>query len=457
MKKQGKMKSILTALLLIITLHSFAQKMKIVTLDETEIEISILEKIETQQLIKKFDGRPNNALRKEWTARTFLLSNQKVLVEFYDGQSALLESVTDLRKLDRIRFVKNNIWNLKKNISYQIKLTYQEGINILNSKKPKRLDQFKSEDPDFYDLEVYELSSGQILYLEKSKDSNLAFLYQDLKRLKSENESILEQDYKYHRYDEDEFQMKELANGKTFMDYEPNEHLIYPKYIKEVIKNHQLTKIESDIFVDRFSSFLYQSELGYFVLINAPNQPNGAGDQMLILNLRIYENLNQVREAQANYEKFKEIGFSSEHFYQQISDNYGKDFPDFVNGLIDSLPAILNIDANQLTLDDEGLKILDEALSWHATDEKLFDRWFPSVLAYYGEFYIKNKGIGKWTTSFDQKENVWIPYIILEDDSSAFDIFDFYKDLLEWPGGLKSAGDYSGFRSNLRKKFKNRN
>lgn len=451
------MKRTITFLLLLFAVNSFSQRMKIITEDQSEVNVLILKKPVTQQMIKEFDGQQNNTLRKKWTARTFVLSNKKVLVEFYDRQSALIENVNDFKKLERVRFVKNNIWNLKKNISYQIELTYEEGIMVLNSRKPTRLDRFKSDDPEFYNFEVYELPSRQILYLEKSKDSNFAFLYQDLKRLKSENESILEQDYKYHRYDEDEFQMKELASGKTFMDYEPNEHLIYPKYIKELIKNHKLTKIESNVFVERFSSFLYQSEYGYFVLINAPNQPNGAGDQMLILDLRIYENLNQVREAQVNYEKSREIGFSSEHFFQQISDNYGKDFPDFVNGLIDSLPFILNIDANQLTLDDEGIKILDEALSWNATDEKLFDRWFPSVLAYYGEFYIKNKGVGKWTTSFDQKENVWIPYIILEDNSSAFDIFNFYKELFEGPLELKWAGDYFGIRLNRRKKFENKN
>jgi hypothetical protein len=433
---------------LLCSVNIFAQKMKIVTLDQTEIEVSILKKNETQKIIKEFEGKQNNSLRKKWTARTFLLSNKEVLVEFYDGQSVLIKNVTDFKKLDRVTFVKNTIWHLKKNISYQIELSYEEGLRILKSEKPKRLTQFKNEQPEYYDFEIYEMASVQILYLEKSKESKFAFLYQDLKRFASDNYDIEAQ---YYARGDDEYEMQELAKGNTFMDYEPNEHSIYPKYIKEVIKNHQLKKIESKVFVERFWSFLYESENGYFVLINAPNQPNGAGDQMQILDLRIYENLQQVQDAQAKYEDSKEEGFTSEHFFQQISDKYGAAFPQFTKALIDTLPFILNFDSEQLTFDDKGIEIIEEALSWNAENYELFDDWFPSVLAYYGEFYIKNKSVGKWKTSFDKKENVWIPFIVLEDNSSAFDIFNFYKELMEGPSELKWAGDYFGIRLNRRK------
>jgi hypothetical protein len=97
------------------------------------------------------------------------------------------------------------------------------------------------------------------------------------------------------------------------------------------------------------------------------------------------------------------------------------------------LPKLLNFDAGQLGLDFAGLKIVDDAIKWNAVNQALFDKWFPSALAYYGQFYINHHKEGQWTAKFDSAENVWIPAVLLPDKTPAFDSNDFYKNMFEGP------------------------
>jgi hypothetical protein len=94
--------------------------MKITTLDKAQLEATILDEKNKNQLLQQFNGKQNNSLRKKWTARTYVLSDGRSLIEFYDRQAALINNVDDLKKLDRIRFVKNTVDFLKKNITYKI-------------------------------------------------------------------------------------------------------------------------------------------------------------------------------------------------------------------------------------------------------------------------------------------------------------------------------------------------
>jgi ribosomal protein S24E len=355
--------------------------------------------------------------------------------------------VDDLKKLDRIRFVKNTVDFLKKNITYKIELTFEEGNRIIQNEKLNRLSNLKIDMPEYYNFEVYELTAGQILFLDKSQNFKSATIYPDLKTLSSDNNTIQEQIYSS---DDDEYLMKKLASGDALLDYEPNDHLIYPKYLKDLIINHKLSPIEQMVYVADFFGNLYKSENGYYILVDEVNQKNGAGNKMRILNLRIYDSLEQVRQAQKKYEVFKNKEVTSEHFYQKISDKYGENFPKFVPQLIDTLPTLLNFDKEQLSTDSAGIDLVDEALKWNGTNYELFDTWFPSVLAYYGECYIKNKQEGKWTMYFNKESKVWIPEVKLGNGTSAWDWIDFYKDLYEGPIPLRWTGDWDGTRKEVR-------
>lgn len=441
-------------LLLFLTLTVstlYSQQMVIHTLDRGQTEVTILNEAAMRQFVIKFDGKQDDSLRKKWTARTFVLSNGKILIEFYDRQAALVNDLSDLKKLERIRFVKNDIDFLKKNISYKIELSAEEGNNILKSEHPKRLNNLKSDIPKYLNFEVYELSTGQILFFEKSDNSEKATIYENLKTLSAYNSTILEQIYGSK---DDEYLMKRLASGDALLDYEPVNELLYPKYLKDLIKNHRLALIEKKVYVALFYGNLYKSERGYYVLIDEKNQSNGAGNKMKILNVRIYQTLQQVREAQAAYEKFKEKGVRSEHFYQKFSDKYGEKFPDFVPNLLDSLPSLLNFDKAQLSYDSVGIDLVDEAFKWNSTNYKLFDTVFPSILAYYGYCYMTVKKEGKWSMYLDKKANVWIPEVRLNDGSAAWDWLDFFKDLYEGAIPLRSAGDWDGERQKFRERIK---
>lgn len=436
--------------LILITASSFSQDLEIITPDNSVVKVKILDDKAKKQLLTEFNGLQDNELRKKLTARTYRLSDSRFIVEFYDRQAIVVDNLNDLKKLNQVTFVKNMVWNLKKNISYKIELPYETGVEIVKKEKPKRLPEFKSELPKYSTFEVYQLPTNQILFVYKSDLSKYSTIYRDIKTLSSENSTVNEQ--YYGRYDE-ENPMRLLASGDDLSDYEPNEHLVYPKYVKQIIQSHKLSLVEQNVVVAMdFYGNLYLSEKGYYVLIDEENQKNGAGDKMSILTLRIYPNLEDVRVAQNEYKEFKNKTPQSQHFYQEVSDKYGEHFPEHVPSLIDSLPIILNFDREQLTLDDPGLEIIDEALKWNGTNFSLFDKWFPCVLAYYGQFFITHKSKGKWTVKFDNENRVWIPEILLDDNTSAFDSNDFYKSMYEGPIPMKWAGDFDQYRKDWRKK-----
>jgi hypothetical protein len=437
------MRQLLLIIFTLTALNSFSQRLDITTIDKTNILTTLLDSAAKSQLLTQFNGRQDNILRKKWTARTFLLSDRKVIVEFYDMNAVLIENVEQLKKLEEVRFVKNTIDFLKKNISYKIELTFEKGKQIIEADNPTRLSQYKSDMPEWFDFEVYKLNTGQILFLDKSENFKSAAIFPDIKTLASEKSSVLETVY---GSDDDEHLMKVLASGDRLSDYDVNDHLFYPKYLKDLIKNHKLTLVEQKVYVSDFFGNLYKAENGYYILVDEVNQKNGAGNKMQILSLRIYETLQQVKDAQAKYKEFKNKGVTSEHFYQKISDKYGEKFPTSVKQLIDELPSILNFDKEQLSFDSLGIDLVDEALKWHGTNYKLFDTWFPSILAYYGQCYITDKQDGKWSMYFDKESKVWIPKVKLTDGTSAWDWIDFYKDLYEGPIPLRWVGDWDGSR-----------
>ena len=448
------MRQIFLIIFALTTLNSFSQKLDITTINKVKVPVTLLDSVAKSQLLTQFNGRKDNTLRKKWTARTFLLTDGKIVVELYDKQAVLIDNIEQLKKLEEVRFVKNTIDFLKKNISYKIELTFEKGKQIIEADNPKKLTQFKSDLPEWYDFEVYELSTGQILFLDKSENFKAAAIFPDIKTLASENTSVLEAAY---GSDDDEHLMKVLASGDRLSDYDVNDHLLYPKYLKDLIKNHQLTLVGQKVYVSDFFGNLYKSENGYYILIDEVNQKNGAGDKMRILSLRIYETLQDVKNAQTKYQEFKNKGVTSEQFYQKISNKYGENFPAFVKQLTDTLPSILNFDKEQLSFDSSGIDLVDDALKWNGTDYKLFDTWFPSILAYYGQCYITNKQDGKWTMYFDKESKVWIPEVKLKNGSSAWDWIDFYKDLVEGPIPLRWAGDWDGSRKKMRNSIRTQN
>lgn len=420
--------------------------MEVVNPKGHKTEILFLDRIKTKALINKLNGKSDISLRKKWTARTFRLSDGKILLEFYDGQSALIQNEFEFKKLDEVRFIKNSIWNLKKNISYKINLPFEDGE--LLAKTATILKKYKSKVPNFHDFKVYEMDTKQILFLQLSEGEKSATIYPDIKTLASSNINI--QDIEYG-FEDDEYFMKELANGNSFDDYEPNEHLVYPNYLDKIISNHKLSLIDKDIYVSDFKGNLYESQNGYFILIDDVKQANGNESDLQTLELRKFNSIDEVRSLQKKFKEQTNRVIGSKHFFQHISDEYGNEFPNKINSLITTLPRILNIEADQLTIDEKGIEIADEAIHWNHFTNDSFNSWFPAVLAFYGEFYIQSKKQGKWQTTADKESNVIVPQIILQDNSVAFDVYEFYCNLYEWPIPLKIAGDFDGRNKRMRK------
>lgn len=114
------MRQILLTILTLTIINSFAQKLDITTLYKSQITTTLLDSTSSASILTKLDGKQDNSIRKKWTARTYKLSDGKILIEFYDKQAVLVANEDEFNKLDRVRFVKNTIDFLKK--TFRIKL-----------------------------------------------------------------------------------------------------------------------------------------------------------------------------------------------------------------------------------------------------------------------------------------------------------------------------------------------
>jgi len=445
------MKQILIILFCGLSTQLMAETLDIYIDGET-IKVDLLNKTEKESLLGNYNGQVRDDLFKEWTRQTFELNDSSIIIEFYDCQGARIKNEIQFQKLKNVRFVKNYIDFLKKNISFKYSITLEQAENL--KQMANKLD-LRSDRPDWYNYEILELDNGNILFEIDVKGQKAAFIYKDIKTLAADPEALpndgsdefIEQHYKGM----DEWTVS-LVSGNPMLDFEPNEHLVYPKDIEELIQNHNLKFVENEIYVSEFKSNLYQSTNGYYVLIDEVKQKNGAGNRMPILTVRIYENVEQLNKAKENYQKYLQIGFNSEYFYQNISDNFGVEFPKKVDSLINNLPQLLNFNPKDLTFDEKGIAIVDEAIRWNHNNYDNFNSWFPSVLAFYGKCYNEKKEPVKWTTKFDKKSGLQVPYLVDTKEEPIFEPGEFYKVLYEWPNSIMWAGDWDGFKKGLKNK-----
>jgi hypothetical protein len=412
-------------------MNANAQHMEIFTTDGNAVSVRFISDSEKKQLMHQFKGEVNEEFRKDATARTYLLNNEILLIEFYDRSGVIINSKEDFKKLTEVVFVKNYIEFLKKDISYKIALSKQKTKELLNSATKLR---YSSSMPDYYDFEVFQMSNGQVLFIDKGNSDEIATVYKDIKALASDRSEILGQ-----HYGTSDAWDKKFVAGDTMEDYSSNEFLIEPNEIQNVMINHKLELIERNLPLSHFHSDLYKSEKGYYITIEVVKQKNGTGSLMPILNAQIFKTISEVRNSVKEYSGFN--WHRSEHFYKQISDRYRDKFAENVDGLLLELPLLLNFDPNFLTFDEKGIEVVDEAIRWNHKNHSNFNRWYPSVLAFYGECLIKNKGEGRWESFYDDEEKIWIPKVILNNGSAAFDVMSFYKSLYEWPTPLMWAGE----------------
>lgn len=423
-------KCIVFIISLFVVSQMSAQNFSITTFDRTKIHTTLIDSTARVSLLDRYKAEQKPNLKKSGTARTYLLSDGRVVIEFFDRQGLLISNIQDFEKLNEVKFVKNRIWLLKKNISYKIELTPEQANHILNSEKPERL-SFESEVPAEFTIDVFQLRSGEILFMEKDKERQWTTLFPDLKTSASSVWGLYGQ---YHQqFLSEKAILTRLKNGDPLDDFEIKEHLVYPNDVGEIVQAHGLVLIESNIHVSEFRSNLYRSSKGYFVLIDDPNQIGGSGEKLQILSLSIHESIDEVKARERNYHYYKNNPRPPEHFYKQVSDQYGQDFIQHVPSLISKLTEILNLDPNQISTSNGSIPLIDDALSWVAKGDSNFDQWFPSILAYFGEYHIQNKPGCRWKMTFDPKGRVWIPEVILPNGNPAFDSNDFYKSMLEGP------------------------
>jgi len=451
MKNLSPIYPLLICLLWISSKPLFCQKIRLCLGRQVVASATLVTAAQKNQLITSLTGTVDTSLHSYWTARTWKLSDQRILTEFFSGEAVVFANVHDFSKAQVFRFVKNTIPFLKKNISYKAELDYTTGMQLLSRNNAKKLRRFKSGAPELFSFEVYELNNGQIAYLDKSTRTKSITLYENLKALCSENSSIAEE---FYAGQSEKKQMKQLAKGDPLTDYEPNEHFLYPEYLKRLIKSHKLKLTETKIPIGRSAyASLFRSSRGYYMLIDDFSQKNASGTAPITMGaVRIYTSEDELKEARESYANAASGTVIYEHFFQNISNQYGSAFGRQAPQIANSLIATLNLGLQELTYSHSEIELIDEAIKWNAASGLSFNKWFPLALAYYGEFYMHHLNNGCWDMRYDYMNAVWIPEVMLNDKRDAFDVFEFYKNMLEGPIPLKLAGDYDGFARRLKNK-----
>lgn len=118
-----------------------------------------------------------------------------------------------------------------------------------------------------------------------------------------------------------------------------------------------------------------------------------------------------------NIEEYKKYVNHKEFVYPNIppimrgKNIYGKDFPNYVDDLINDLNLQLKVPNKVLNLTEKSLFELDKYLYANVISDEFSNRVFLLLLAYIGKVFIKNYG-GEWEMEYNEKYNTWSPNII---------------------------------------------
>lgn len=384
------------------------------------------------KLIAENRGTEIKDFRLAGTARTFQLSNGKFLVECYDREAIVFNSSKDIRTVRGISFIKTLVDRYKRNISYKFPIAYRRGQEL--TANAVKLDDYISDYPDMYNFRVYKLKS-LLLYCDDLYKS--AAIYSDIKSLVSDHPEL-----RSIAYGDEESIETRFIHGEPYLDFEPNEHFVWPKDIPTLIKEHKLRAIDSNTHISDFRGILYRSDNGYYIVVDDPAQNGKNGTPIQITTATVFETKPAVDDAVKRYQSFIAKPAQHEHFYKYISDHFGDNFGKSVPQLLESLPALLNLNKKDITFDSTGMAIVDQAIYWRHDDYAHFDDWFSAVLAFYGECVIRSKSGARWIVRPETEDHIKVPHVILPGGEYAFDSNRFYKSLFEYPTPLALAGDW---------------
>ncbi|QHT70422.1 hypothetical protein GXP67_29090 [Rhodocytophaga rosea] len=415
--------------------------MKIVYPNSFEVEAQILNGKKLKHIIQGHNYIIKPDLYKDLTGRTYLLDSNQIIIEFYDRQGIIVNTIADFQQMKSVKFIKNQVGFLHQRISYYFKLVRQEADRLINELQGQHLKQYKSEFEGFYAFKVFHLYNNQVIILYEDE----AYLYEDIDALAFDNDYVLN----IHYPKRGESGREDFIKGKLPTEYNINDYFVYPEEAEEIIRMHQLGVELYDIqYHSHFTSILYKSSYGYYILMQDFNQLNvgrtgkiGIGEVYIFMTKedfdKDYQNkLKWRKEFDSNPELRNGV-----HIYKKLSDKYGKYFPNHTFEEIKKLPVLLNFDPERLNFSEECLQILSESIKWNYGGEEFFRLLIHPILAYIGE-YNKKKGNGDWKMKLDREGEVWEPRFIDSRGNEVFDIFYLWKDFHEAEYGIPRVEYY---------------
>ncbi|MEM6297940.1 MAG: hypothetical protein AAF740_04535 [Bacteroidota bacterium] len=367
-----------------------------------------------------------------------------MILEFYD-RSGLLVNQNDFKYLEDVRFIKNQVEFLKPRVSYYFKLSNEEASELISLHEGRLLKNYKPEEglEDFpeFSFSVFQLENNQVII----QQMDTAYLYEDIKALAFNDYRI-----KNLYYPEgSESGKNEFIDGNLPQEYNINSYFIYPKEAQKIIKSHQLKPEQENIQFDRVSkSILYLSPRGYSILLEDFEQTNPVtNDKLGIGSAHLFQTKEEFEERYTRLQNHrKKLDENPElrrgtHFYKELSDKYGKDFPNYTMQEINKLPSLLNFDSEELKFDKECLSILTEAIKWNYDPEEFVNQLIHPVLSYVGEYY-KSRGKGDWKMKLDREGEVWEPWFTNSKGKALFDCMALYKSFYEVEYGIPGVEWY---------------
>ena len=409
--------------------------MKIIYPNQFEIEVEILNKQELSELIMNKYGVVSKSFHKDLTARTYSIDSNRLVIEFYDKQGVLVSNIEDFERLKKVRFLKNQVGFLHPRISYYFEISEDEADILIAQFNGKHLKTYESEFEDYFGFKVFQLSNNQVIIRYEGEST----LYEDLEALAFDNGQVLNILYPNgFNSGQDEF-----IKGNLPEKFNINKYFIDPNSAGEIIETHQLIKIREEVKFDLFfESILYQSEKGYFILMQDFDQLNRVGAAKIgIGSAYIFHTLDDFEKEYKRIVEWKREYESNHglkngvHIYKELSDKYGKDFPNHTFDELNKLPSILNFDPKYIEFSNKCSSIISESIKWNYGSEEFLDKIIHPVLAYIGE-YLKSEGSGDWNMKLDRDGKIWEPWFTDSEWKELFDIINLYKDFLEAEYGI---------------------
>lgn len=170
---------------------SFSQILKIVNLDYSIIETEIVNANNKDSILKLYNGIEKDNYYIHSTLRTFLLSDNRIIIELINKKGLIINNIDDFEKIKNIEFVYIKIPSLKNKLSYKYHGSLKNIDSFIKVKNLTLIDStYEIEDKRTMN-KLYKSDKGYYYEIQNLGKFNYWTFYPDLIVISYENSEDL--------------------------------------------------------------------------------------------------------------------------------------------------------------------------------------------------------------------------------------------------------------------------